>query len=190
VANSYDLSAQAQDPSPTTLASEAAAIRGLLDAYLATSNDTYRETAIRVYQDLSTRFWMPDVRAFRTTAGVSDTLVYTPGNYGPLSGALRQYWKLVAIRPGSERDASELLERWKRSFKLVVNGWDDANADDQLKYPDECTGGGLEMGERALTGELSRPSDNGDRDSDCVQEISVVKLPAALGAELTITRKQ
>src|SRR5690349_23860857 len=34
------------------------------------------------------------------------------------------------------------------------------------------TGAGLQMAERALTGELSHPADNGDRDHDCVVDIS------------------
>ena len=59
-----------RDPSPTALESEASAIRGLLDAYLATSDTNYRIAAERVYADLDARFWMSDVRAFRTTAGV------------------------------------------------------------------------------------------------------------------------
>ena len=44
------------------------------------------------------------------------------------------------------------------------------------------------MGERALTGELARPEDRGDRDRDCVVEISAVQRPAALGAELVLQR--
>jgi hypothetical protein len=189
VANSYDLDAGAADPSPTRIGSQAAAIRGLLDAYLATSDDRYRQVAAHAYQNLIDRFWMADVRAFRTTAGVDDPMTWTPIDYGPLSGALRQYWKLILSRPGMEREANELLERWKRTFKLVVNGWDDANADDQLGWPEECTGAGLQMGERALTGELSHPADDGDRDHDCVLEIGAAKLPAALAAQIVIRRK-
>ena len=188
VANFYDLSTNRADPAPATLAAEAAAIRGLLDAYLATSDEKYRQAAMRVYADLD-GFWMADVRAYRTTFDVGDTLTYTPLNYSALSGALRQYWKLVARRPGQERVAAELLERWKRSFKLVVNGWDDANADEQVQFPDECTGAGLQMGERALTGELSQPTDGPDRDHDCVREISAVHLPAALAGEIVLRRK-
>jgi hypothetical protein len=69
-----------------------------------------------------------------------------------------------------------------------VNGWDDANGDDMVK-PEECLGARLQMGERALTGELSHPNDGPDRDSDCVQEISVVKLPSALANKIVIKRK-
>ena len=37
--------------------------------------------------------------------------------------------------------------------------------------------------------ELARPSDQGDRDHDCVREISTVEQPAALAAELVIERR-
>ena len=48
VANSYNLTTGKTDSAPTALESEASAIRGLLDAYLATSNNHYREVAIQV----------------------------------------------------------------------------------------------------------------------------------------------
>jgi hypothetical protein len=189
VANSYDLSAGKRDPSPTKLESEASAMRGLLDAYLATSDTKYRDAAERVFGDLQKRFWMSDARAFRTTAGVDDPLTWTPLSFGTLQGALRQYWKLVGNRPGNEAVAAQVLAEVVRTNKLVANGWDDANQDDKVQFPDECTGAGLQMGERALTGELSLDSDNGDRDHDCVQEIAAAKLPAALAGELILERK-
>ncbi len=188
VANSFDLAAGKRDPSATQLESEASAIRGLLDAYLATSDARYRDVAVRVYGDLQRRFWMSDARAFRTTAGVDNPLTWTPLAFGTLQGALRQYWKLVVIRPGNEQVATDLLSQIKRTNKLVANGWDDVNQDDKVQFPDECTGAGLQMGERALTGELSYATDNGDRDHDCVTEISAAKLPAALAGELVLER--
>ncbi len=189
VANSYDVATGMRDPTPTRLESEAAVIRALLDAYLATSNERYRQAATLIYSDLERRFWMNDVRAFRTVAGESNRIVWTPLAHGTLQGALRQFWKLVARRPGNERMAAELLERVKRQNKLVINGWDDANGDDIVQYPAECTGAGLQMGERALTGELARVDDRGDRDHDCVVEISLAKRPAALAAELVLQRR-
>src|SRR4029077_20952535 len=113
-----------------------------------------------------------------------------PIAHGALMGAMRQYWKLVARRPGNERVAAQLLEEVKRQNKLVINGWDDANADDVVQYPAECTGAGLEMGERALTGELSRVEDHADRDRDCLVDIALAKHPAALAAELILQRRQ
>jgi hypothetical protein len=189
VANSYDLAAKKRDPSPTKLESEASAIRGLLDAYLATSNAKYKNAAILVWRDLDKRFWMSDARAFRTTAGVSDTLTYTPLAFGAIQGALRQYWKLVGNQPGNEQLGAELLARVQRTNKLVANGWDDANQDGLVQYPSECTGAGLQMAERALTGELSHPEDGPDRDHDCVQEISAAKLPAALAGQIVLKRQ-
>jgi len=189
VANGYDLAAGAADPSPTDLASEAAAIRGLLEAYLATSDENYRLQAVAVYQDLESRFWMSDVLAFRTTAGVDDPLQYTPARFGMLHGALRQYYKLVASQASRAPEGVEVLQRIKRTFKLVVNGWNDLNQDDRIQYPGECMDTGLEMGERALTGELGNPGDDGDREKDCIREISYVHLPAALGSELDLSRQ-
>ncbi len=188
VANSYDLGSDKPDGAPTAIESETSAIRGLLEAYLATSDTKYIMAAEKVYADLDARFWMSDVRAYRTTAGVDDTLIETPIAFGTLQGALRQYWKLVANQPGNEQLNAEILQRVQRVNKLVANGWDDANGDNKVQYPQECTGAGLQMGERTLTGELSHPEDAGDRDHDCVMEISVVKLPAALAGTVEFDR--
>ncbi|MHB8417523.1 MAG: hypothetical protein ACYDCL_05580 [Myxococcales bacterium] len=188
VANGYDLSGRAPDPSPTLLESETGAIRGLLDAYLATSEERYRELAVEVYQDLQRRFWMADIGGFRTTAGVDSPMKFTPLRFGLLSGALRQYYELVASAASRQAEGVQLLAEVKRTYKLVLNGWDDIDHDDEIQYPAECLSGRLEMGERALTGELGHPADHGDRDSDCVREISIVGLPAALGAELDLSR--
>jgi hypothetical protein len=204
VSNSYDVSKQMADSSSTLLESEAGAIRGLLDAYLATNNESYRQRAIQVYTDLQKRFWMTDILCFQTTAGVSSPMQFTPIRFGLLSGALRQYYKLVASTPGNASgcgqpcDAGELcagsgiyecplLQQMKRMYKLVLNGWNDRNQDDKIQYPDECMGARMEMGERALTGELGHPDDT-DRDNDCVKDISAVNLPAALAAEVDISR--
>jgi hypothetical protein len=108
---------------------------------------------------------------------------------GTTQGALRQYWKLVGKRPGNEQLAAEILERVQRTNKLILNGWDDANADNKVQYPTECTGAGLQMAERALTGELSHPADGPDRDHDCVKEVSAAKLPAALAGQIVLKRR-
>jgi hypothetical protein len=142
-----------------------------------------------VYADLGARFWMEDLRLYRTTAGQDDLMAYTPLRFGMLQGALRQYYKLVAGGPGRAAEGAELLQRIVRLYKLVLNGWDDFNQDGVIQYPDECLWGSLEMGERALTGELGHPVDIGDRDHDCIREISKVGLPAALGEELDLERK-
>jgi hypothetical protein len=104
-----------------------------------------------------------------------------------LTGALRQYYKLVASSPLQQQTVgAQLLAELVRSYKLVVNGWDDRNQDNIIQYPEECLASGMEMAERMLTGELGLPKDHGDRDSDCVKELSVRGLPAALAGELDI----
>ena len=111
VANSFDLGTGTVDGGPTVLEAEAGAIRGLLEAYLATSNEKYRNAAVGIYGDLQQRFWATDVLCFRTTVGVDDLFQYTPIRFGLLEAALRQYYKLVAGAPGHEAEGTQLLER-------------------------------------------------------------------------------
>jgi hypothetical protein len=73
-------------------------------------------------------------------------------------------------------------------MKLIVNGWNDVNADGVVQ-PDECLKGRLQMAERALTGDFSIAADNGDRDKDCVPDIATAGLPAALAAEVVFERQ-
>jgi hypothetical protein len=186
--NGYDLGKSAADPTPALLEAQAGAIRGLLEAYLATSDEKYRQRAQQAYAVLDKQFWMEDVRLFRTTAGESSKMTYTPRQFSTVHGALRQYYKLVASKPGQEAAAQIILDRIVRGMKLVVNGWNDANKDGKVQ-PEECLGGRLQMAERALTGEFSVAADNGDRDHDCVPDIATAKLPAALAAEIVIERK-
>jgi hypothetical protein len=187
-ANGYDLAAGTPDASPTTLEAQSAAVRALLEAYLVTSDDKYRQSAILAYAALEKEFWMSDVRAYRSVTGESSTMEYTPANFGALEGALRQYFKLVASAPGKEEEAAAVLARVERSMKLVMNGWNDANKDGKVD-DGECLGGRLQMAERALTGELSVPADGGDRDKDCVPDIATAGLPAALAGKVVFTRK-
>jgi hypothetical protein len=187
-ANGYDLASGAKEASPTALEAQASAIRGLLEAYLATSEERYRQRAVLAYGALEKQFWMDDVRLYRTTAGESSRMIYAPRSFGALHGALRQYWKLAVNRPGQEDAAEAVLSRVLRGMKLVVNGWNDKNHDG-LVQPDECLQGRLQMAERALTGELSLAADGGDRDHDCVPDIATAKLPSALAAELVIERE-
>lgn len=186
-ANVIDLSTGKSDGSPTTLAAQASLLRGLLEAYLVTSDETFRQASLAAYEALERDFWMKDVLAYRTTFGDDDRMEYTPKNFGVLQGALRQYFKLVATQPGFEAQAEEVLARVERSFKLVANGWNDTNGD-QLVDSGECLGASFQMAERALTGELSRIQDAGDRDRDCVPDLATAGLPSALGGMYVLER--
>ena len=187
-ANGWDLATDKADPKPTTLEAQSAAIRGLLEAYLATSNSHYRERAAQAYDVLEKRFWMADVHLYQTTLGEKSTMKYTPLAFGVTHGALRQFWKEVANVPGKEKLSDEVLARITVGMKLVVNGWNDTNADG-IVQPTECLDGRLQMAERALTGEFSIATDSGDRDHDCVPDIASAGVAASLAAELVIERK-
>jgi hypothetical protein len=112
---------------------------------------------------------------------------------------LRDFYELVASRPGGELLEPVIEARLARLNKLVLNGWDDRNQNRIVDYPDECVNvrdglprGGLQMAERTLTGELGsletqldvdagqQRTATADREHDCVPEIDDAHLPAAL----------
>ncbi|MFO0577333.1 MAG: hypothetical protein U1A78_25280 [Polyangia bacterium] len=196
--NGYDLAADKADAEPTTLEAQAAAVYGLLEAYLATSNADYRSRAQAAYAKLEESFYVKDLRLYRPRLGEETTFSFTPARFGVLTGALRTMYVLVAARPGQEALRTELEARIGRLNKLVLNGWDDRNSDGKVDWPGECLRveaalprGGLQMAERALTGELGSEMSalTSDRDRDCVPEVDDVKLPASLASEIRITRR-
>jgi hypothetical protein len=197
--NGFDLAAGAADAAPTTLDAQAAAVRGLLEAYLITSNTAYRTRAQQAYAVLEQRFYHPTYRLYRPYPGEENTFVFTPTRFGAVQSALRQMYILVAAAPGNDTLRAELEARLGRLNKLVLNGWDDRNGNDQIDYPDECLGstnkigrGGLQMSERALTGDIGlyRQSPFPDFDGDCMPNLAYAKLPALLAAELRISPAQ
>jgi hypothetical protein len=195
----------------TSLDGHAAAIRGLLVAYVATGDTKYRDRATSVFERLESAFYDPSARVFRTTAGdTSSTLTYTPRLFGILEGALRDTYELVALLPGNSAMASLIEDRVARLIKLVLNGWDDRDQDQNVEWPQECAStttlpdggtlvhGGLQMAERVLSGESGSAADKpggdagprvitSDREHDCVPEVSAVGLPSALANSVTFT---
>jgi hypothetical protein len=195
--NGFNLQTQTADSSAVTVEAQAAAVRGLLEAYLATSNATYRSRAQAAYAVLEKRFYEPTLRIYRHQLGEDSSFVYTPGRFAVLQGALREMYTLVAARAGQEPLRQELEDRLGRLHKLVLNGWDDRNQDGKVDPTTECLRveatvprGGLQLAERALTGELGleQGAPTVDRDRDCVPEIDDAKLPAGLAAELRLLR--
>jgi hypothetical protein len=187
------------DPSDV-LDAHTAAVRGLFAAYLATGDVKYRTRAIAVYDRLEATFYQADARIYTETAG-AQAVQYTPLRFALLQSTLRDMYELVAALPGGESRELVLEDRLARLNKLVLNGWDDRNSDQQVFDP-ECIQydgihfprGGLQMAERALTGELGRATDEGptgppsvDRDTDCVPEVDDAQLPAALADSITLT---
>jgi hypothetical protein len=193
----------------SSLDAHTAAIKGLLLAYLATGNTTHRDRARAVFARLDAAFYDPAARIYRERAADQGTTVtFTTRRFGLLQGALRDMYELVATLPGEDALASLIEARIARLDKLVLNGWDDADEDQNVLWPDECAQlgqgpdgkplglGGLQMGERVLTGESGSLDDQvvpgkrvvtTDRERDCVPEISAVGLPAALASSVTFT---
>ncbi|HSY22419.1 MAG TPA: hypothetical protein VK841_09910 [Polyangiaceae bacterium] len=187
-----------------------ATIRGLLVAYLATGQTRYRDRAQAVFNRLDGTFYDPSSRTYWTTAGSRpSTITFTARRFGLLQGALRDTYELVASLPGNEAMAALVEDRVGRLNKLVLNGWDDRNQDQNIEWPYECANtkpspdggppiplGGLQMAERVLSGESGSVADlfdagtrvvSTDREHDCVPEISAVGLPAALANSVTFT---
>jgi hypothetical protein len=185
------------------LDSHSAAIRGLLVAFLATGDVSYRERALTVWQRIETEFYDPRARIYQLRAGVrEDSVVFTPRRFGLLLGAMRDLYELVAVSPGQETLRTLLEDRVTRLNKLVLNGWDDRDQDDTVNWPDECVRtvaglprGGLQMAERTLSGETGSLADQltlprtitTDREQDCVPEISAAGLPSALADSITFS---
>lgn len=175
-----------------------AAVRGLLESYLATGDAQYRERARLVWSKLESLFYLENEQLFLGSTDHSDSdeaLLWTPVRWGQFTSTLRELYKLVANTPGEQPFAERLLKQWTRMSKLLLNGWDDSNNNNVLEYPQECINvvnglprGGLQMAERALTGELGMNGDQptSDRDHDCVPEIDDVFLPASLAASIRL----
>jgi hypothetical protein len=180
----WDLSTQQPTDDGSNLDAHTAAIRGLLVAYLATGDVKYRERAQLVYQRLESEFYYTSARVYQATAGGKPTTVtFTPRRFGLLQGALRDMYELVGVDSGYEALGSQLEDRVARLNKLVLNGWDDRDQDEQVEWPTECvryvtsydgptasldaglgegttlTMGGLQMAERTLTGEMGSLAD-------------------------------
>lgn len=207
----WDLSHRSPTDDGTTLDAHTAAIRGLLVAYLATGQTRYRDRALAVFQRLESAFYDPAARVYRPAEGdTSSTVTFTPRRFGLLQGALRDTYELVALLPGNGALASLIEDRVGRLDKLVLNGWDDRDQDENIEWPQECahmgTGpdgkplglGGLQMAERVLSGESGSLADRAggdagarvattDREHDCVPEVSAVGLPSALANSVTFT---
>ncbi len=206
----WNLSGGAVTDGGTSLDAHAAAIRGLLIAYLATGAPKYRDRAAAVFARLESAFYDPSARVYRTTAGDrGPTVTFTPRRFGILQGALRDTFELIGLSPGNDAMASLIEDRVARLNKLVLNGWDDRDQDQMVSWPSECAQlgvgpdgqpmgrGGLQMAERTLTAESGSVEDftpDGgtrtiatDREHDCVPEISAAQLPSALANSITFT---
>jgi len=199
----WDVSKSAPIDQSDSLDAHAAAIRGLFTTYLATGDVKYRARALAVWSRLNATFYDASARVYTATPGPATDVEYTPVRFALLQSAMRDMYELVASRPGGESIAPMIESRMGRLNKLVLNGWDDRNENRLVDWPDECMNvvsslprGGLQMGERTLTGESgsleeqfglgSKRTVTSDREQDCVPEVDDAHLPAALASKITL----
>ena len=196
----WDVAAGAHTDEADLLDAHTAAVRGLFAAFLATGDVRYRTRAIAVFTRLESVFYDPVARVYSATAAPVDDVEYTPLRFALLQSTLRDIYELVAARPGGEALEPVIEDRIGRLNKLVLNGWDDRDHDQFRSSFEECTNqidqfphGGLQMAERALTGEPGRegervihPFPTIDRDGDGVPEIDDAHLPAMLAGSITL----
>ncbi len=147
-------------------------------------------------------FYDTQARIYSVTAAPVDSVQFTPLRFALLQSSLRDMIELVGTRPGGETRELVLEDRVGRLNKLVLNGWDDRDQNRFVDWPDECVNvqatlprGGLQMGERTLTGEIGSFSEHpfpghprdptSDREGDCVPEIDDAQLPAGLADAVT-----
>jgi hypothetical protein len=208
----WDVSKGGPTSQEDLLDAHTAAVRGLLQSFLATGDVKYRDRALAVFERVESTFWDPVARIYRPSAGdTSSTVTYTPVRFAMTQAMLRDTYELIGAVDGQSSLATLLLERVARLNKLVLDGWDDRNGNQLVDYPQECvmqpvdgasdpgggaSHGGLQMAERTLTGETGSVADTfdaglrqiaKDRQPNCVPEISVAHLPAALADSITFT---
>jgi hypothetical protein len=165
--------------SAATLESQAAAARALTEAFLLTSDDSYRDRARAVVQHLHDAFWSAPGAMFRGSEGGKDEVNMTPERFGWLQSCLRETHKTLSIDGDPLFGRPPLEAIIARINTLYMNGWDDIDGDGVVDHgdggPDECLSARMQQGEQALTGELGRDAfglPTGDRDSDCVPELA------------------
>jgi hypothetical protein len=206
-----------------TLDAHTAAIRGLLSAYEATGDATYLTRAGAVFTRMDSVFFDPAGLVYMSAPVPQSSVAYTPMRFALLEAALREMYEVSGTATGQGALGTLLENRLARSIKLLLNGWDDLDADGLVDDPSECltatslpdagadggqgtlAHGGLQMAERALSGEIGSVCDSidpatcvsagfsvvrhytADREHDCVPEISAVSLPSALANQVTFT---
>jgi hypothetical protein len=182
-----------RDPSPTTIESQTAAIRALLEGFLTTGDATFVDRARAVMRKLDALFYVPSAKFWRGVAGGKDEVAMTAERFAFLQSALREVHKIAKVDGDPLLSRAALEPKIGRLNKLVLNGWDDANDDQTIQKATECLAGRLQLGEQALTGEYGRNDVGdlvGDRDSDCLLNISWSKTASLLAGEVAFSVKK
>jgi len=95
---SYNLVTSAHSESPRTLASQALAIRGLLEAYRLTEDQNYLASALSALNFMNEKLWSSTAKMYRSTEG-AELSSYSPLDVAATLGALRE---IVLVRQDNE----------------------------------------------------------------------------------------
>jgi len=175
------------DTTPTMLESQTAAIRALLEGFLATGDKTFVDRAQAVFRTLDASFWYAPARLYRGVSAGSNAVAMTPERFGFLQSALRETHKIAHVPGDPVLSRTTLEARIARVNKLFLNGWDDVNGDSKVDKATECLAARMQLGEQALTGEYGTDDKGaltGDRDGDCVTSITFAKSGSLLAGEV------
>ncbi len=188
VANAATIAGGKATPSgdTTTLEAQAAAARGLTEAFLITSDESFRDRARAVVRHMHAAFYSAPARMYRALAGGKDEIHMTPERFGWLQSALRETHKVLFVPGDAVLDRSVLEDRIARVNKLFMNGWDDLDGD-QTVGANECLAARLQSAEQSLTGELGRDRKGqpaADRDSDCVVSLGLAGKLSVFAADV------
>ena len=183
---------------PTTLISQTAALRALIEGFLLTGDATYQVRARAVASHLiGPACYSGAGRLFRGVEAGTDQVSMTPEVFAFLQSSLRETYKGLYVSGDPLLDRSVLADRIARVNKLFLNGWDDLNGDQNVDWPQECllrtadgdggVSGGLQMAEQALTGETGIAQNGGhvrDRDQDCVPELAHAGVASVMASQV------
>lgn len=110
-AESYNLETSAHAESPRSLASQAVAIRGLIEAYKITENEGYLQSSMSALNFMNKDLWSPAAKMYRSAEG-AELSSYTPLDITAALGALRE-----AILVKQDGDS---LDRFKQLFVTAL----------------------------------------------------------------------
>src|SRR5262249_31142748 len=97
-----------------SLDAHAAALRGLVAAYLATRDTRHRGRARAVFDRMQAVFFAAGARLYVATPAPVDAVQYTPLRFALVQSALRDMYELVAVRPGEQALAATIEDQLAR----------------------------------------------------------------------------
>lgn len=174
--------------SAATLEAQAAAVRGLTEAFLLTGDETFRVRARAVSRHLQDAFFSPAALMFRGVEGGADRVSMTPERFAWLQSALRETHKVLFVTGDPQLGRHVLEPMIARVNKLYMNGWDDLDGDQNVNPTTECLAARLQQAEQSLTGETGRDSQFNpvaDRDQDCVIEVAHAQRLSVFAGEVS-----